>query len=407
MVEICRRCAVLALMVIVVVGGLGGGPAARAEDEGGAGEDIKAGSFNILTYRDKNNVSPTSWHEPDNRSKMIPEIIRDNDWDVVGLQEVGTAFARDDGSMTPSQIEDLRDSANLSAYDFAATDREGCNFSLWDAKPKNWTQPIAYRRDKFEPVAQGCFVMSETPDDFSASSFGWPRNVASWLRLRSRATGEELYMFNAHVAANIGPMGGGGKKVSQKRYRNHQVDQARALLSQIRSINTERLPMILTGDFNSTLETTPVSAAKTVVDSGMFVDAYSSAETVLADGGTWNGLVEGDKHDKIDHIFVGDEIAPTVSSYAVVPTMRKDADGTLHFASDHNAVSAQVILRWPQPSAPDPQGADQGPAVVVPSGAAGGYAHGWLGAISLIGALAVVAQVLFVKKSVGKGRHQR
>ena len=214
-------------------------------------------------------------------------------------------------------------------------------------------------------------------------------------------------MFNAHVAANIGPMGGGGKKVSQKRHRNHQVDQARALLSQIRSINTERLPMILTGDFNSTLETTPVSAAKTVVDSGMFVDAYSSAETVLADGGTWNGLVEGDKHDKIDHIFVGDEIAPTVSSYAVVPTMRKDADGTLHFASDHNAVSAQVILRWPQPSAPDPQGADQGPAVVVPSGAAGGYAHGWLGAISLIGALAVVAQVLFVKKSVGKGRHQR
>ena len=406
MVEICRRCAVLALMVVVVVGGLGGGPAARAEDEGGVGEDIKVGSFNILTYRDKNNASPTSWHEPDNRSKMIPEIIKDNDWDVVGLQEVGTAFARDDGSMTPSQIEDLRDSANLSPYDFAATDREGCNFSLWDAKPKNWTQPIAYRRDKFEPVAQGCFVMSETPNDFSASSFGWPRNVASWLRLRSRATGEELYMFNAHVAANIGPMDGDGKKVSQKVYRNHQVDQAKALLSQITSINTEQLPVILAGDFNSTLKTTPVSAAKTIVDSGMFVDAYSSAETVLADGGTWNGLAEGDKHDKIDHIFVGDEIAPTVSSYAVVPTMRKDADGTLHFASDHNAVSAQVVLRWPQPSAPDPQEANQGSAVVAFSGAAGGYARG-LGAISLIGALAVVAQILFVRKSVKKGRHQR
>ena len=142
-------------------------------------------------------------------------------------------------------------------------------------------------------------------------------------------------MFNAHVAANIGPMDGDGKKVSQKVYRNHQVDQAKALLSQITSINTEQLPVILAGDFNSTLKTTPVSAAKTIVDSGMFVDAYSSAETVLADGGTWNGLVEGDKHDKIDHIFVGDEIAPTISSYAVVPTMRKDADGTLHFASDH------------------------------------------------------------------------
>lgn len=213
-------------------------------------------------------------------------------------------------------------------------------------------------------------------------------------------------MFNAHVAANIGPMDGDGKKVSQKVYRNHQVDQAKALLSQITSINTEQLPVILAGDFNSTLKTTPVSAAKTIVDSGMFVDAYSSAETVLADGGTWNGLAEGDKHDKIDHIFVGDEIAPTISSYAVVPTMRKDADGTLHFASDHNAVSAQVVLRWPQPSAPDPQEANQGSAVVAFSGAAGGYARG-LGAISLIGALAVVAQVLFVRKSVKKGRHQR
>ena len=86
--------------------------------------------------------------------------------------------------------------------------------------------------------------------------------------------------------------------------------------------------------------------------------------------------------------------------------MRKDADGTLHFASDHNAVSAQVVLRWPQPSAPDPQEANQGSAVVAFSGAAGGYARG-LGAISLIGALAVVAQILFVKKSVKKGRHQR
>lgn len=395
------------VVAIVAAGSLGWGPAARAEDEGGVGEDIKVGSFNILTYRDKNNASPTSWHEPDNRSKMIPEIIKDNDWDVVGLQEVGTAFARDNGSMTPSQIEDLRDSADLSAYDFAATDREGCNFSLWDAKPKNWTQPIAYRRDKFEPVAQGCFVMSETPNDFSASSFGWPRNVASWLRLRSRATGEELYMFNAHVAANIGPMDGGGKKVSQKVYRNHQVDQAKALLSQITSINTEQLPVILAGDFNSTLKTTPVSAAKTIVDSGMFVDAYSSAETVLADGATWNGLVEDGKDAKIDHIFVGSEIEPTVASYAVVPTMRKDADGTLHFASDHNAVSAQVVLRWVQPSAADAQEGGRGATAVESSRVGSGYARVGLTAVSLIGALAVVMQVFFVKKAKSKGRHKQ
>ena len=98
-----RRCAVLVLAVTVVIGGLRADPVARAENNDG-GEGVSVGSFNILTYRDKNNAPPTAWHEPDNRSRMIPRIMRDNDWDVVGLQEVGTALARDDGSMTPSPI---------------------------------------------------------------------------------------------------------------------------------------------------------------------------------------------------------------------------------------------------------------------------------------------------------------
>lgn len=401
-----RRCTVLVLAMILVIGGLRADSVARAENNDG-GEGVSVGSFNILTYRDKNNAPPTAWHEPDNRSRMIPRIMRDNDWDVVGLQEVGTALARDDGSMTPSQIEDLRGSADLSAYDFAATDRENCSFSMWDSRPKSWTQPILYKRDRFEPITQGCFVMSSTPSDFSAPSFGWPRNVASWLKLRSRATGEELYVFNAHVAANIGPMNGGGRKVSNKKYRKHQVDQAKALISQIKIINTEKLPMILTGDFNSTFATTPVSAAQTILDSGMFVDAYSSAETVLADGATWNGLVEDGEGAKIDHIFVGNEIEPTVASYAVVPTMRKDADGTLHFASDHNAVSAQVVLRWVQPSAADAQEGGRGATAVESSRVGSGYARVGLTAVSLIGALAVVMQVFFVKKAKSKGRHKQ
>ena len=348
----CRRLVGLVFVVVVVVSSLIMEPAARAENEADIAEDIRFGDFNILAYRDSNNISPTTWYEPDNRSQAIPRIIKDNDWDVVNLQEVQTAFRRKDGSMTPSQIEDMRASADLSAYDFAATDKEGCNFSTSNPMPKIWMQPILYKSDKFALVAQGCFVMSQTPNDFSETSFGWPRNITSWARLRSKANSGEFYVFNTHIAANYGPIGGGGGGVPRQEWLNHQVDQANVLISQIKVINDENLPMMLSGDFNSTFETTPVSAAGTVLDSGLFIDSYNSAETVLTDGPTWNQLVEhGRFTGKIDHILIGEENSPVVTEYAVVPTMRKDADGTLHFASDHNAVSTHVILHWAPPEA--------------------------------------------------------
>ena len=348
----CRRLVGLVFVVVVVVSSLIMEPAARAENEADIAEDIRFGDFNILAYRDSNNISPTTWYEPDNRSQAIPRIIKDNDWDVVNLQEVQTAFRRKDGSMTPSQIEDMRASADLSAYDFAATDKEGCNFSTSNPMPKIWMQPILYKSDKFALAAQGCFVMSQTPNDFSETSFGWPRNITSWARLRSKANSGEFYVFNTHIAANYGPIGGGGGGVPRQEWLNHQVDQANVLISQIKVINDENLPMMLSGDFNSTFETTPVSAAGTVLDSGLFIDSYNSAETVLTDGPTWNQLVEhGRFTGKIDHILIGEENSPVVTEYAVVPTMRKDADGTLHFASDHNAVSTHVILHWAPPEA--------------------------------------------------------
>ena len=410
-----RRFAGLAL-TLVLFGGLLTGTTTRAQDGNGTDENMRLGSFNILAYREANDVPPTSWYEPDHRSQAIPRIIRENDWDVVNLQEVQTALTRKDGSTTPSQIEDLRASTDLSAYDFAATDREGCNFSTSNPMPRTWMQPIAYKRDRFILVAQGCFVMSQTPDDFSESSFGWPRNITSWVRLRSRASGQELYVFNTHIAANYGPIGSGGKGVPREEWLSHQADQANVLLSQIRSINSDNLPVMLSGDFNSTLNKDPVSAARTVAESGAFTDAYGSAGSVLADGATWNQLTEtGRFTDKIDHIFLGGTLRPTVLEYAVVSTMSKDPDGTVHFASDHNAVSAHVTFHWAAPAptgTAGAQGAADGgsgsPGAAV-DGQADATAPGAFRKVSgyvaaLTGVLVVVAvPVLVLWRRRGKG----
>jgi hypothetical protein len=60
-----------------------------------------------------------------------------------------------------------------------------------------------------------------------------------------------------------------------------------------------------------------------------------------------------------------------------------------------------------QPSAADAQEGGRGATAVESSRVGSGYARVGLTAVSLIGALAVVMQVFFVKKAKSKGRHKQ
>ena len=55
-----RRFAGLAL-TLVLFGGLLTGTTTRAQDDNGTDEDLRLGTFNILAYREVNDVPPTSW----------------------------------------------------------------------------------------------------------------------------------------------------------------------------------------------------------------------------------------------------------------------------------------------------------------------------------------------------------
>ena len=62
------------------------------------------------------------------------------------------------------------------------------------------TQPILYRRDRLEPLDQGWFFFSGTPDVLYARGFdGAPPSFASWARFRDRASGEAFTVVNVHV----------------------------------------------------------------------------------------------------------------------------------------------------------------------------------------------------------------
>ena len=67
------------------------------------------------------------------------------------------------------------------------------------------TQPIFFRRDRFDLLDQGWFFFSDTPDVIYSRTFNgsWPA-FASWVHLRDRQSGEAFRVLNLHFEYRSG-----------------------------------------------------------------------------------------------------------------------------------------------------------------------------------------------------------
>lgn len=100
---------------------------------------------------------------------------------------------------------------------------------------------IFYRTDKYELVDSGYFWLSDTPD---VPNSKYPdaiyARVCTWVHLRDRVTGREYLHFNTHLDHKSNDV----RKV-----------QVQALLAYIAEHFSTDVPMVLTGDFNSSSHT--------------------------------------------------------------------------------------------------------------------------------------------------------
>lgn len=134
-------------------------------------------SFNIRFVTAKD-TSQFSWYK---RRGPVVKMIEDIRPDVISLQEHG-----------PQWIEYLQ--SKLPFYDFYIPDLSG-----EDPLPKGYSQVIVWQKEKYEKVDAGRFFLSDTPDSLSK---GWGSNHyrnTGWVKLRSRKTGIEFYVFNTHL----------------------------------------------------------------------------------------------------------------------------------------------------------------------------------------------------------------
>lgn len=260
--------------------------------------------LNVMTFNIRLDLPSDSLNSWQYRKDNAAEMVRMNDVDILGMQEV-----------LLNQMNDLKE--RLPQYTAIGVGRE-------DGADKGEFSPIFYKKDRFSAIESGTFWVSETPE--VAGSKGWDASyirVATWAILKEKATGKEIFAINTHLD-NDG-------LIARKEGGNLLLKKAEEL--------GKGLPIVLTGDFNDTPQS---EAIKNITDASKANYLVDSKTIALKTSGTdWTfhnfGRLAESERPLIDYIFVSKQIK--VQDYAVLPDT---LNGT--FVSDHKPVLSKIII---------------------------------------------------------------
>ncbi|HQK37781.1 MAG TPA: endonuclease/exonuclease/phosphatase family protein [Bacteroidales bacterium] len=259
-------------------------------------DEIRVMTFNIRL--DTPVDSMNNWKY---RRENAARMIRFYDADLLGTQEV-----------LHNQLQDLL--ALLPEYGFTGVGRK-------DGKTEGEYSALFYRKSRFELLKTGNFWLSQTPE--VPGSMGWDaacERMVTWGIFKDRETGKKFAAFNTHF--------------------DHKGKLARlnsALLLKERTGQIAgNLPVILTGDFNTTEGSEPIQA---LLEGGKLKDTRRSAALVYGPEWTFHGFgkVPLPERERIDFIFVSSAIKVNVCA-----SLAEVCDTI--YLSDHNPVLAKVVL---------------------------------------------------------------
>jgi endonuclease/exonuclease/phosphatase family metal-dependent hydrolase len=270
------------------------------------GEPLTVMSFNIRygTARDGEN----HWTE---RRAMLFDLIREQDADIVGLQEA-----------LDFQIDEII--AAAPAYAAVGVGRD-------DGGAQGEYSAILFRRNRLHVAEAGTFWFSDTPT--VPGSRSWGNNITricTWARFVNR-DGRGFYVFNLHLDHQSQP----------SRERSTQLLRERI---DARAVGTD--PVVIAGDFNVG-EDNPALATLTggtgagrPSDEAPFVDTYRVVRPDQQPSGTFTGFTFGNiEGPKIDYVLV--QPGTDVQRADILRDSRNE-----RYPSDHFPVIARVRLAW-------------------------------------------------------------
>jgi endonuclease/exonuclease/phosphatase family metal-dependent hydrolase len=238
------------------------------------------------------------------RREFVSSMILKNNVDVMGTQEV-----------LNNQLTDLLGS--LPQYAYAGVGRT-------DGKTAGEYSAVFYRKDKFSLLRSGTFWLSENPNAIGIK--GWDaalERIVTWVVLKDKTTAKEFAFLNTHFD-HIGVVA--------------RRESAKLLLAKVDEI-ANGLPVIVSGDLNSTPDSEPVKILTDISTSNHLSDSRAIATEIL--GPTWTfhgfGTVPLESRTIIDYIFVKNKV--TVQQVSVISEML----GKIYL-SDHNPVLVKATL---------------------------------------------------------------
>ena len=289
-----------ALLLALVTAALSS-PAADAPAPSAA-TGVRVMSFNIR-YSTAND-GEDRWEK---RQDFLIDTIRAYNPDLLGTQEV-----------LADQADFLQQ--RLPEYGFVGGGRD-------DGKRKGEYSPIQFKKDRFELLAHGQWWLSPTPE--KVGSKGWdaalPR-IVTWARLKDRQSGKTVVYFNTHWDH----MGKTARVESGKLMRK-LVDDL---------VGGEDVPVVVTGDFNSTEDTEQYRSLTVGDGTGMkLIDAYRTVHPEKkSDEASFNGFKGTTKGLRIDWVLHSPH---WVAKGAAIDRTTRDG----RTPSDHYPVTAELELK--------------------------------------------------------------
>jgi endonuclease/exonuclease/phosphatase family metal-dependent hydrolase len=257
--------------------------------------EIKVMSYNIRL--DLKSDGENQW---DNRKDKVAAQMNFYEADFIGGQEV-----------LHSQLTYLLQ--NLNGYEHIGVARD-------DGKEKGEYSCIFYKKDKFKVIRQSTFWLSPTPD---SASKGWDaalNRVCTYGLFEHIRSKKRVWVFNTHFD-HIG--------------KQARLESARLIVEKVRQLNTDHLPAIVMGDFNSKPDDEPALYMMEHLQ-----NTRNEAKVVHGGADTWNGFKFNERPNGcIDYIFTSPDKHLHVSKFA---TLTDSYD--MKYLSDHFPILTTLII---------------------------------------------------------------
>lgn len=261
--------------------------------------------YSVMSYNIRLDLASDGDNAWPHRRTALTSLVTYYAPDLVGMQEV---------LLHQKQAVE----ADLPGYIFVGAARD-------DGKEKGEFSPLGFRRDRFALIASGTFWLSPTP---ATPGKGWdaayPR-VASWARLKDKASRRALLVVNTHFD-HVGTVA--------------RLESARQIRGWLTANRKAGETVVLMGDFNSPADS-PAHAAITDDAPGLVTlrDTLAISRTPhFGPLGTFTAFrIEQNEASPIDHIFV--DTGVSVLRHA---TLTQQIGGKL--PSDHYPVLADLCI---------------------------------------------------------------